>query len=281
MSTIKQTKQIWLEKFDCFSITGKDSKRFLNGITTSNIVDFSDRVLKTCWLSPNGVLKSLLEINYLDNQLEVIVFVGNTSDIREYFNNIIFPLDDVALGDTFSINRLQQVDNINSWRITQPIFFKDEDKKYDFYHNNPNLMNTNDLQLWKINQAIPSLDSEINGKNNPLELGLTDLIDFKKGCYLGQETMSRIRNVSSLKQQIRVWTAKDKVINLKPVNKKIYNNQNKEKSVGYITSIYKLDSQIIKGLAMIKKKYLNQEISFFSDNYGQISIDKSVGSTFL
>ena len=41
-------------------------------------------------------------------------------------------------------------------------------------------MNTNDLQLWKINQAIPSLNSEINGKNNPLELGLTDLIDFNK-----------------------------------------------------------------------------------------------------
>ena len=170
---------------------------------------------------------------------------------------------------------------MNSWRITQPIFLKNEDKKYDFYKNNPNSMNTNDLQLWKINQAIPSLNSEINGKNNPLELGLADLIDFNKGCYLGQETMSKIRNVSSLKQEIRVWTAKDKDLNLESENKGIYNNQNKEKSVGYITSIYKLDSRIIKGLAMIKRKYLNKENSFFSDNFGQISINKSVGSTFL
>ena len=46
---------------------------------------------------------------------------------------------------------------------------------------------------------------EINGKNNPLELGLQDLIDFNKGCYLGQETMSKIKNVSSLKQEIRIW----------------------------------------------------------------------------
>ena len=99
-------------------------------------------------------------------------------------------------------------------------------------------MNINELQLWKINQAIPSLNSEINGKNNPLELGLADLIDFNKGCYLGQETMSKIRNFSSLKQEIRVWTAKDKNLNLESVNKGIYNNQNKEKSVGYITSIY-------------------------------------------
>ena len=282
MSKIKENKeQFWLEKFDCFSVTGKDSKRFLNGITTGNIVDLNNKVLKSCWLSPNGILKSLLEINCSENELKVIVLVGNTSEIRKYFNDIIFPSDDVSLSDTFSINRLQQVDDMNSWRITQPIFLKNEDKKYDFYKNNPNSMNTNDLQLWKINQAIPSLNSEINGKNNPLELGLTDLIDFNKGCYLGQETMSKIRNVSSLKQEIRVWTAKDKDLNLESVNKGIYNNQNKEKSVGYITSIYKLDSRIIKGLAMIKRKYLNKENSFFSDNFGQISINKSVGSTFL
>ena len=282
MSKIKENKeQFWLEKFDCFSVTGKDSKRFLNGITTGNIVDLNNKVLKSCWLSPNGILKSLLEINCSENELKVIVLVGNTSEIRKYFNDIIFPSDDVSLSDTFSINRLQQVDDMNSWRITQPIFFKNEDKKYDFYKNNPNSMNTNDLQLWKINQAIPSLNSEINGKNNPLELGLADLIDFNKGCYLGQETMSKIRNVSSLKQEIRVWTAKDKDLNLESENNGIYNNQNKEKSVGYITSIYKLDSRIIKGLAMIKRKYLNKENSFFSDNFGQISINKSVGSTFL
>ena len=282
MLKIKENKkQIWLEKFDCFSLTGKDSKRFLNGITTGNIVDLNNRVLKSCWLSPNGILKSLLEINCLENELKVIILVGNTSEIKKYFNDIIFPSDDVSLSDTFSINRLQQVDDMNPWRITQPVFFKNEDKKYDFYNNNPNLMNTNELQLWKINQAIPSLNSEINGKNNPLELGLADLIDFNKGCYLGQETMSKIRNVSSLKQEIRVWTAKDKDLNLESLNKGIYNNQNKEKSVGYITSIYKLDSRIIKGLAMIKRKYLNKENSFFSDNFGQISINKSVGSTFL
>ncbi len=282
MSNIKENKeQFWLEKFDCFSITGKDSKRFLNGITTGNIVDLNNRVLKSCWLSPNGILKALLEINCLENKLKVIVLVGNTSEIRKYFNEIIFPSDDVSLSDTFSINRFQQVDDMNPWRITQPIFFKNEDVKYDFYNKNPNLMNTNELQLWKINQAMPSLNSEINGKNNPLELGLTDLIDFNKGCYLGQETMSKIRNVSSLKQEIRVWTAKDKIFNLESENKIIYNNQNKEKSVGYITSIYKLDSRIIKGLAMIKRKYLYKENSFFSDNFGQISINKSVGSTFL
>ena len=282
MSEIKENKkQIWFEKFDCFSIKGKDRKRFLNGITTGNIIDLNNKVLKTCLLSPNGVLKSLLEINSSENELEVIVFIGNTNEIKEYFNDIIFPCDDVSLSDTISISRVQEVDDMNSWIINQPIFLKNENKEYDFYKNNPNNMNNYDLQLWKINQSVPSLGKEINGKNNPLELGLADLIDFNKGCYLGQETMSKIRNVSSLKQEIRVWTSKDSVFNFESDNKIIYNNVKKEKTVGYITSIYKLGSQTTKGLAMIKRKYLDTENTFFTYNSSQISIEKSIGSTFL
>ena len=49
-------KKFWLEKFDCFSITGKDARKFLNGITTSNILNSENKVIKTCWLTPNGVL---------------------------------------------------------------------------------------------------------------------------------------------------------------------------------------------------------------------------------
>ena len=118
-------------------------------------------------------------------------------------------------------------------------------------------------------------------EKQPLELGTVDLIDLNKGCYLGQETMSKIRNVSSLKQEIRVWTAKDSGFNLESNKKNIYNNKKKEKSVGYITSNFKLGSQNIKGLAMIKRKYLDSENTFFTDNCCQISIDKSIGSTFL
>ena len=278
---IKTKKNFWLEKFDCFSISGKDSKRFLNGITTGNIINLNNQVFKTCWLTPNGVLKSLLEINCLEKKLEILILEGNINEIKKYFNDIIFPSDDVLISDSFSIYRYQEVDEISSWRINQPIFLKKEDFQFKFYKNNPNLLNDNALKLWKLKQAIPSLNNEINGKNNPLELGLTDLIDFDKGCYLGQETMAKIRKVSSLKQEIRVWSAKDSILNFDPENKNIYINSIKEKSVGYITRFYKLNSQITIGLAMIKRKYLIKGNSFFSENFGQIKIDKSVGSTFL
>ena len=273
-------KKFWLEKFDCFSITGKDARKFLNGITTGNILNSENKVIKTCWLTPNGVLRSLIEIIFLERNLEVIILAGNINEIIDYFNQIIFPVDDVLLSEPFLINRIQEIDESSSWRTYQPIFFKTEDKEFEIYKNKLNLLNPNDLKLWKINQAIPSLEMEINGKNNPLELGLQDLIDFNKGCYLGQETMSKIKNVSSLKQEIRIWKSFESNLNLDVEDKNLYINSAKDISVGKITSFFKSDSQI-KGLAMIKRKYLEEGSYFFSEIFGKIIINKSVGSIFL
>ncbi len=273
-------KKFWLEKFDCFSITGKDARKFLNGITTGNILNPENKVIKTCWLTPNGVLRSLIEINFLETNIEVIILAGNTNEIIDYFNLIIFPADDVLIGEPFLINRIQEIDESNSWRTNQPIFFRSEDKEFEIYKKKLNFLNTNDLKLWKVNQAIPSLDLEINGKNNPLELGLKDLIDFNKGCYLGQETMSKIKNVSSLKQEIRIWQTFESNLNLDVEDKNLYTNSAKEIVVGKITSIFKSDFQI-KGLAMIKRKYLDEGSYFYSEIFGKIIINKSVGSIFL
>ncbi len=273
-------KKFWLEKFDCFSVTGKDARKFLNGITTGNILNLENKVIKTCWLTPNGVLRSLIEVIFLDKKLEVIILEGNTNEIIDYFNQIIFPADDVLLSEPFLVNRIQEIDESNLWRTYQPIFFKTEDKEFEIYKNKLNLLNPNDLKLWKINQAIPSLGKEIDGKNNPLELGLQDLIDFNKGCYLGQETMSKIKNVSSLKQEIRTWKSLESNLNLDFEDKNLYINSVKDISVGKITSFFISDSQI-KGLAMIKRKYLEEGNYFFSEIFGKIIINKSVGSIFL
>ena len=273
-------KKFWLEKFDCFSITGKDARKFVNGITTGNILNLEKEVIKTCWLTPKGVMRALIEIIFLESNLEVIILVGNTHEIIDYFNQIIFPADDVIMSKPFLINRIQEIDESTSWRTYQPIFFKTEDKEFEIYKNKLNLLNPNDLKLWKINQAIPALEREINGKNNPLELGFQDLIDFNKGCYLGQETISKIKNVSSLKQEIRIWKSFESNLNLDFEDKNLYINSAKEISVGKITSILKSDSQI-KGLAMIKKRYLEQGSYFYSEIFGKIIINKSVGSIFL
>ena len=95
-----------------------------------------------------------------------------------------------------------------------------------------------------------------------------------------QETMSKIKNVSSLKQEIRIWKSFKSNLNLDFEDKNLYINSAKDISVGKITSILKSDSQI-KGLAMIKRKYLKERSYFYSEIFGKIILNKSVGSIFL
>ena len=92
--------------------------------------------------------------------------------------------------------------------------------------------------------------------------------------------MSKIKNVSSLKQEIRVWKSSELKINLEVEDKNLYINSAKDISVGKITSFFISDSQI-KGFAMIKRKYVEEGNYFFSEIFGKIFINKSVGSIFL
>ncbi len=275
-------KKIWLEKFPSFYLEGIDNKRFLNGITTSNMIQPESNVVKTCWLNPKGVLKSLLEIHYIDNQLLILVLEGNVNEIIKHFENIIFPADKVEIGIIQNTFRIQEIEDCSSWRKKDPILLNENDCD-EYISKNPSyVLNSNDLKIWKIKQAIPIINYEIDGTNNPLELGLVDLIDFKKGCFLGQEIMARLKNISSLKQEIRVWRSGDFFQNLNLKNeKKIYCDDDKEKIVGQITSFAKIKGKEFIGLALVKKKYLDQKDNFFSQQFGKLELNRSVGSIFF
>lgn len=44
----------------------------------------------------------------------------------------------------------------------------------------------------RIKLSLPKSPNELNEDNNPLELGLGKLISWNKGCYVGQEVISRL-----------------------------------------------------------------------------------------
>ena len=280
----KLNTKYWLEKFGSFLMDGIDSKRFLNGITTSNIISIDTDIKKTCWLTPSGNLRALLEIHsYINdsNKFLILVLIGNVGEFRNYCNSLIFPSDEVSVSEVFDSYRLQEIHATSSWRDYKPSLLSEEQQEIYSKKNELNLLNPDDLRDWKISQSIPNLNKEVDGKNNPLELGLSDLIDFNKGCYLGQETMAKLKNVSSLKQEIRVWSSQKKSRNIQLNDKKVFINDKNEKVAGFITSFLELKDHSFKGLVMIKRKYLKKYSTLYSDELGPLKINKSNGSIFL
>ena len=273
-------RNYWLEKFEALSIKGKDSNRFLNGLTTSNM-NLQNEVVQTCWLTPKGALRAILEIYFYENDIIIIALEGDLYEIKKFFEDMIFPTDDILLSDIFKNFRIQEVDENIPWRDGSPKLIKENNIKEYLKKNNFAVFDQIRLKEWKILQALPILNYEIEGTHNPLELGLLDLVDFNKGCYLGQETMARLRKLSSLKQEIRVWRGSFSEGNTKCKNKKIYLNEIKDTIVGYITSYVLSENLKVIGLAIIKNKYLEEHTSFYTEDFGEINMKKSLGSIFL
>lgn len=51
------------------------------------------------------------------------------------------------------------------------------------------------LEIWRIARGIPRLGPDFGEASLPAEAGLDDVIDLTKGCFLGQESVARVRNL--------------------------------------------------------------------------------------
>jgi folate-binding protein YgfZ len=58
------------------------------------------------------------------------------------------------------------------------------------------------LETLRIGAGIPWFPNEVNEAFNPLELGLTQAIHWAKGCYTGQEVISRLDTYSKLNKKL-------------------------------------------------------------------------------
>ena len=146
--------------------------------------------------------------------------------------------------------------------------------------NNSTKATTEELEIWRLRQGIPIFEREINGETNPYELGLADIINLDKGCYLGQEAMARLFRSKSLKCQLRYWEGYGES-NEFDIGKKFFSTKQDEglkKNVGVVTSSMRVNNNFFNGLALIKKNFLDNEFCF-SENGESITIKKTISFT--
>lgn len=127
--------------------------------------------------------------------------------------------------------------------------FKEYNGPFDF-----NFIGTEAYDLYRIEQGIAVSPNELNGQFNPHEINLLDLVDFKKGCYIGQEVIARLDTYDKVQKKLAGITLPEKhngsVLSL-------YDDDNRE--AGTVTSLAfseKLEKSI--GLAVIRKNYLEE-----------------------
>lgn len=107
---------------------------------------------------------------------------------------------------------------------------------------------------YRVCMGIPAAPNEINDEYNPLEAKLVHLIDFKKGCYIGQEVIARLDTYDKVQRYLAGVNFDETVL----PSQHFVLLDDQENEVGIVTSLTnssRLNKSI--GLAYIRKNFVS------------------------
>jgi len=255
-------KLLWDQTMPLLKLRGEGARAFLNGQTTADFLNAQDdSLIHSCWLNSAGRVRAILEVRLIDNGAEVVVLGGDIEDLIRSFDQVIFPADCVSIAPLMEIRRVQYLDLKQILRFENIRWFlPDQQLLTEVKGCQP--LTIKKLQRWRMEHGLPFDNSELDGKNNPFELGLSNLVSLKKGCFLGQETIAKLARAGHVKKQLRFWESDEKIV----VGQKLraaFSNSVPEKTFGVITSsIADSETGCSFGLAIVRSSvFLEQEVS--------------------
>ena len=270
--------KLWQSKFEIIRINGEGTKSFLHGQTTSDFKSAKEgQVIRSCWLSTTGQLLSVLEVYIDEKGAEILVLGGKAQDLVEGFNKVIFPADEVYIESISTSLRAQIMDLDISWKDSNHTFLK-VDQKYSEFIKNQEIGTAEEVKLWKSKQGI-LLDSKLYKKfNNPFEIGIGDFISLDKGCYLGQEAVSRFIRSDKLRQQLIYWEAESSksIDDEKELSTGMPIINSEGTKSGEILTITK-NGNSLTGLALIKTNHMKCMLALLLNESLTIDIHKPKG----
>jgi tRNA-modifying protein YgfZ len=200
-----------------FKVTGLDRVRFLNGQLTNDI-DHPGAAIYACALTAKGKLCADLfvsaanQCHYLDaesmlreslaGRLEKYIIADNVTleDVTDEFG--LFHLIDLKSPDSsegleiFSSARFGRR-GVDLWfPVDRTALIREELKREP--------MDAEALENFRIEQGIARWGTELSESVIPNEAGLDKrAISYTKGCYLGQEVISRIKSLGHVNRHLR------------------------------------------------------------------------------
>jgi len=252
-----------------FRLTGADRVRYLNGQVTNDVRRVKpDETLYACVTDVKGRIAADVFVHSHHEEL----LIDAEPDLRE---PLAMRLERYIVADDVELTDASE--NWNLWHVwgdagTLARFERApyaEDRPHYLLHSirygSPGLdlwlpgfladpifdwlpvLSDTDLETWRILQKIPRWPHELNIETFPPEAGLEgNAMDFAKGCYIGQEVLSRIKTTGKMPREMLAFES-DTPLN---VGDEIW----QEKLVGKVTSVamHPTTGATI-GLAMIRQ----------------------------
>ena len=270
-----------------FWIYGQDALDLLNRISTQQLSDLKqNEVSLTVQTTNKGRIVDLLTVANLDDRLLVFTALEAKDRVMDLIEFFSFD-DDVKLEDCTAetelyqligyqaptkiasfltdesnvpdINRAKQI-SINNEPIVivrtgltkipiYQILTLNSDKAIHSKITGAGVpfVGTKALEIFRIENGVPAFGSELSERFNPIEAGLSNVISFDKGCYVGQEVVARLNTYDKVKRQlIRLnWN--------KPGIQKGDIIFSEDQEIGEVTSCVKKTNEIYIGLGYLAR----------------------------
>ncbi len=198
-------QMLWDQKMPRLRLVGSGARAFLNGQTTVDFMEESPPAfLRGFWLNTAGRVRALFEARLIDEGAELLVLGGDFDEVMKGFDQVIFPSDNVQLDWGSEIRRVQLLVTKQPDRFSNVQWILPGDSLSGIVQNlNPST--PLEFARWRMEHGLPIGQGELDARNNPFELGLSNLVNFNKGCYLGQETVAKLLRAGPVRKQLRFW----------------------------------------------------------------------------
>jgi tRNA-modifying protein YgfZ len=185
-------------------------------IDVTTLVNFEDYQMLICsdvfkmkvvsWLN-RYIINDDVKVSATDNKYALLEFIGPQSE--SFVSLICGNAVNAMKSNSFKIfstegmiffllkileHKPSNQDKIKFWIIADPGNAK-QILKYLNENKGPfnySLIGEEAYNVYRIENGIPEAPYELNDQYNPHEARLTDIIDFNKGCYIGQEVIARL-----------------------------------------------------------------------------------------
>ncbi len=183
-------------------LSGKDCLKFLDGLSTNKV----ESTCTTVFTKSNAKIIDMVEVilvgenvalvghnNYKSNLLDhlnsrVLQQDVSMRDISE-FNNVYISFDEYPKADNITV-----VSTLRGWIIVSPTS-----------HIIETTLTLEAFNEYRVEHLIPHQEYEITPSRHPFNCRLESLVHESKGCYIGQEILTRMRSRDKMgKSLIRI-----------------------------------------------------------------------------
>ena len=191
-------------------VSGPDARRWLNDLLTAAIAGLGEgRACRSLLLSPTGRIRADLHVVARDEDLLILQDPAQPTSIADLLGPYVLS-SAVVLTDRTRDLDLYSVPGRGADRVGWPgsrpsVLGEGEDlltppagaARLESMMLNKQLTQVGDdaLEIWRIRRGLARFPVDLTEDSVPAEAGLDHLIDTEKGCFLGQESVAKIRNL--------------------------------------------------------------------------------------